>query len=100
MTPKEMAISYRAEILLCGILLLSSFLNIWNIWNSGFSNTYYAAAVRSMLENPGAAFFNSFDAAGFVTIDNPRSGSGSSASVPSSLAIPAGPSSCRRRLRV
>ena len=29
---------------------------------------------RSMLENPGAAFFNSFDAAGFVTIDKPPVG--------------------------
>jgi 4-amino-4-deoxy-L-arabinose transferase-like glycosyltransferase len=65
---------YRAECLLCGILLLSAFLNLWNIWNQGFSNTFYAAAVRSMLENPHLLFFNSFDPAGFVTVDKPPVG--------------------------
>lgn len=74
MTLKEMATKYRMEILLCAILLISGFLNFWNLWNTGFSNTYYAAAVRSMLENPGVAFFNSFDAAGFVTVDKPPVG--------------------------
>jgi len=70
----EFVTRHRTKILLCAILLLSAFLNFWNIWNEGFSNTYYAAAVRSMLENPGVAFFNSFDAAGFVTIDKPPVG--------------------------
>jgi 4-amino-4-deoxy-L-arabinose transferase-like glycosyltransferase len=65
---------YRAEILLVGILFLAGFLNLWNIWNQGISNAYYAAAVRSMLENPSVLFFNSFDAAGFVTIDKPPVG--------------------------
>jgi 4-amino-4-deoxy-L-arabinose transferase-like glycosyltransferase len=74
MTLKETLTKYRAEILLCTILLLSAFLNFWNVWNQGFSNAYYAAAVRSMLENPGIAFFNSYDAAGFVTIDKPPVG--------------------------
>ena len=74
MTLREMVTKYQIEILLCAILLLSGFLNLWNLWNTGFSNTYYAAAVRSMLENPGMAFFNSFDAAGFVTVDKPPVG--------------------------
>jgi len=65
---------YWAEIALTGILLLSLFLNVWNIWNQGISNEYYAAAVKSMLGNPGLIFFNSFDAAGFVTIDKPPIG--------------------------
>jgi len=65
---------YRAEILLSGIIFLAGFLNLWNLWNQGFSNPYYAAAVRSMLSNPGVAFFNSFDAAGFVTVDKPPVG--------------------------
>ncbi|HVP96707.1 ArnT family glycosyltransferase [Methanoregula sp.] len=65
---------YRAEFLLFGILLLAAFLNLWNIWNQGISNTYYAAAVKSMLENPVAGFFNSFDPAGFITIDKPPVG--------------------------
>jgi len=65
---------YPAECLLSGILLLSAFLNLWNIWNQGFSNTFYAAAVRSMLDNPHLLFFNSFDPAGFVTVDKPPVG--------------------------
>jgi 4-amino-4-deoxy-L-arabinose transferase-like glycosyltransferase len=65
---------YWAEILLLGIVILAGFLNLWNLWNQGFENPYYAAAVRSMLANPGVAFFNSFDAAGFVTVDKPPVG--------------------------
>jgi 4-amino-4-deoxy-L-arabinose transferase-like glycosyltransferase len=68
------ASKYWAEILLLGIIGLSGFLNLWNLWNLGFSNPYYAAAVRSMLSNPGIAFFNSFDAVGFVTVDKPPIG--------------------------
>jgi 4-amino-4-deoxy-L-arabinose transferase-like glycosyltransferase len=74
MTFSQTVKQYQAEILLGAILLLSAFLNIWNVWNQGFTNTYYAAAVRSMLENPGMALFNAFDAAGFVTIDKPPVG--------------------------
>jgi 4-amino-4-deoxy-L-arabinose transferase-like glycosyltransferase len=74
MTVPPFVTRYRAECLLCGILLLSAFLNLWNIWNQGFSNTFYAAAVRSMLDNPHLFFFNSFDPAGFVTVDKPPVG--------------------------
>lgn len=71
---REFIRNYRAEILLAGILALSAFLNIWNLWNEGISNTYYAAAVKSMLVNPAAGFFNSLDPAGFITIDKPPAG--------------------------
>lgn len=74
MTEDSFLQKYRMEILLTGILILSGFLNIWNIWNQGYSNSYYAAAVRSMLANPGVLFFNSFDAGGFVTVDKPPVG--------------------------
>jgi 4-amino-4-deoxy-L-arabinose transferase-like glycosyltransferase len=74
MTDEHVLSRYRMEILIAGILLLSAFLNIWNIWNQGYSNTYYAAAVKSMLANPGVLFFNSFDAGGFVTVDKPPAG--------------------------
>jgi len=74
MTLKETARQYRAEILLCAILFLSVFLNVWNIWNGGISNAYYASAVRSMLVNPVAGFFNSLDPAGFITVDKPPAG--------------------------
>ena len=71
---REFILKYKAEILLAGILALSAFLNIWNIWNLGFTNTFYAAAVKSTLVNPAAGFFNSFDPAGFVTVDKPPIG--------------------------
>ncbi len=66
--------NYRYEIIFAGILILSAFLNTWNIWAQGISNDYYAAAVKSMIQNPGLIFFNSFDPAGFVTIDKPPVG--------------------------
>nr|WP_320162621.1 glycosyltransferase family 39 protein [uncultured Methanoregula sp.] len=74
MTAASFFKKYQAETVLAGILLLSLFLNLWNLWNQGISNEYYAAAVKSMLENPRLIFFNSFDAAGFVTIDKPPVG--------------------------
>ena len=40
----------------------------------GNLESYYAAAVKSMLVNPGIAFFNSFDPPGFITIDKPPVG--------------------------
>jgi 4-amino-4-deoxy-L-arabinose transferase-like glycosyltransferase len=74
MTEPSLFRTYRMEISLLAVLLLSAFLNIWNIWNQGFSNTYYAAAVKSMLANPEVLFFNAFDAGGFVTVDKPPLG--------------------------
>lgn len=74
MTWRSLLQKYRYESLLVGVLLLSAFLNTWNIWNQGYSNAYYAAAVRSMLENPSMLFFNAFDAAGFITVDKPPVG--------------------------
>jgi 4-amino-4-deoxy-L-arabinose transferase-like glycosyltransferase len=71
---RGLILKYKAEILLAGILAISAFLNIWNIWNMGFTNTFYAAAVKSTLINPAAGFFNSFDPAGFVTVDKPPIG--------------------------
>jgi 4-amino-4-deoxy-L-arabinose transferase-like glycosyltransferase len=65
---------YQAECLICMIIILSAFLNLWNIWNQGFSNTFYGAAVKSMLVNPGIGFFGSFDPAGFITVDKPPVG--------------------------
>jgi 4-amino-4-deoxy-L-arabinose transferase-like glycosyltransferase len=66
--------AHAAGLLLAGILLLSAFLNIWNIWNAGITNTFYAAAVKSMLENPSLLIYNSFDPGGFITVDKPPLG--------------------------
>ena len=56
MTLPPFVTRYRAECLLCGILLISAFLNLWNIWNQGDTNYYYSAAVKSMLVNSVAVF--------------------------------------------
>ena len=66
--------AHAAGLLLAGILLLSAFLNLWNIWNAGITNTFYAAAVKSMLENPSLLVYNSFDPGGFITVDKPPLG--------------------------
>ncbi|MDD1729212.1 MAG: glycosyltransferase family 39 protein [Methanospirillum sp.] len=62
---------YQAESILLGILILASFLYLWNLGKEGYSNSYYAAAVKSMLTNPDIILYNSFDPSGFVTIDKP-----------------------------
>jgi 4-amino-4-deoxy-L-arabinose transferase-like glycosyltransferase len=56
------------------ILLLSAFLNVYRIDQNGFSNTYYAATVRSMSLSWHNWFFASFDPGGFVTVDKPPLG--------------------------
>jgi 4-amino-4-deoxy-L-arabinose transferase-like glycosyltransferase len=50
------------------ILVLALVLYSWNIGYSGLS-TYYAASVRSMLENPRAVFFGALDPGATVTLD-------------------------------
>ncbi len=56
------------------ILGLSAALNLVALNQEGFGNTYYAAAVWSMLQNWHAFVFASFDAGGFVTVDKPPVG--------------------------
>ena len=53
------------------IVLLAVCLNFWQLGHNGYSNLYYAAAVRSMGDNWHNFFFASFDPAGFVSIDKP-----------------------------
>jgi len=59
---------------LAAILLLAAFLNFYAIGQEGFGNLYYAAAVKSMAGDWHAFFFNSFDPAGFVSVDKPPLG--------------------------
>ncbi|WP_458118648.1 glycosyltransferase family 39 protein [Paenibacillus sp. Z6-24] len=61
----------RIDIPLIFILILSAFLNIWNIWDNGSANAYYTAAVTSMLQSFHHFFYASFDPAGYVTVDKP-----------------------------
>jgi len=51
------------------IFLLSALLEFWRLNQSGYGNTYYAAAVKSMLMSWHNFFFVSFDPGGFVTVD-------------------------------
>ncbi len=53
------------------IMLLGAALRLWRLDANGFGTEYYAAGVRSMLESWHLFFFNSFDPAGFVTLDKP-----------------------------
>ncbi|WP_066268713.1 glycosyltransferase family 39 protein [Heyndrickxia acidicola] len=56
---------------LAAILLLSIILNFYKLGQEGIGNTFYSAAVKSMLDNWHNFFFNSFDPKGFITIDKP-----------------------------
>ncbi len=62
------------HVALAGIVGLSFFLYFWSLAKEGYSNTYYAAAVKSMLDNPAAFFFGSFDSSLYVTVDKPALG--------------------------
>jgi 4-amino-4-deoxy-L-arabinose transferase-like glycosyltransferase len=68
MRPKQ---GQRFDMFLIAIALLSAFLNIYNIWNNAYANSYYTAAVTSMLQSWHNFFFASFDPAGFITVDKP-----------------------------
>src|SRR5215210_5804201 len=61
------------RLALAAILVLSTFLNLYDLTGEGYSNTYYAAAVKNMLTSWSNFFFVSFDA-GFVSIDKPPLG--------------------------
>jgi 4-amino-4-deoxy-L-arabinose transferase-like glycosyltransferase len=56
------------------VLALAALLNLWALDRIGYANTYYAAAIKSMLQNWHNFFFVSFDPGGFVSIDKPPLG--------------------------
>ena len=53
------------------ILLISFLLGIYMVAKGDYNNSYYAAGVKSMLVNFHNFFFNSYDPAGFISIDKP-----------------------------
>ena len=57
-----------------GILLLAAFFNLFRLDHEGYSNSYYAAAIRSMLQSWHNFFFVSFDPGGYVSVDKPPLG--------------------------
>ena len=62
------------RLALVGVMLISLFMNFYLLGQNGFGNLYYAAGVRSMLDNLHNFFFVSFDPGGFVTLDKPPLG--------------------------
>src|SRR6266567_5606923 len=62
------------RLALAGVMLVSIFMNFYQLGQNGFGNLYYAAAIRSMLDNLHNLFFASFDPGGFVSIDKPPLG--------------------------
>ncbi len=54
-----------------GVMALGLGLRIWRLDQNGFGTEYYSAGVRSMLDSPHNFLFNSFDPAGFVSLDKP-----------------------------
>jgi 4-amino-4-deoxy-L-arabinose transferase-like glycosyltransferase len=57
------------RLALAGILLLSAFLDFFRLNQEGYANTYYAAAVKSMLSSWHNFFFVAFDPGGFLAVD-------------------------------
>ena len=70
--PAESSLWHR--LALGGIMLISIFMNFFQLGQNGFGNLYYAAGIRSMLDNWHNFFFVSYDPGGFVTIDKPPLG--------------------------
>ena len=56
---------------LTGILALSAFLGLWNLSINGYSNDFYAAAVRSMVQSWHNFFYLAYDPGAWVTVDKP-----------------------------
>src|SRR6185437_15364976 len=56
------------------VMLVSLFMNFYQLGQNGYGNLYYAAGVRSMADSLHNFFFVSFDPGGFVTIDKPPLG--------------------------
>jgi 4-amino-4-deoxy-L-arabinose transferase-like glycosyltransferase len=52
-------------------MLLAAFLNFYALDKNGYTNEYYAAAVKSQLVSWQNFFFNAYDPAGFITLDKP-----------------------------
>jgi 4-amino-4-deoxy-L-arabinose transferase-like glycosyltransferase len=56
---------------LVALLVVAALLDLWALDRNGWANTYYSAAVRSMSGSWHNFFYNSFDAAGVMTVDKP-----------------------------
>lgn len=62
---------WTSAVALAAILALAAALRLWHLDQNGYGRTYYAAAVRSMMDCWHCFIFNAFDPAGFVSLDKP-----------------------------
>jgi len=69
-TPRKLWHSFA----LAGVMLVSLFMNFYQLGQNGFGNLYYAAGIRSMMDSWHNFFFVSFDPGGFVAVDKPPLG--------------------------
>jgi 4-amino-4-deoxy-L-arabinose transferase-like glycosyltransferase len=56
---------------LWGLLIVTAVLYLWNLADSGYANTFYAAAVEAGSKSWKALFFGSLDSSNFITVDKP-----------------------------
>ncbi len=54
-----------------GLLAATAVLYLWNIWATGWSNSFYTAAVQAGSTDLAAFFYGSSDAANSITVDKP-----------------------------
>src|SRR6184192_1681678 len=79
--PEQLALQSKHDwpplwrrLALAVVMLISIFMNFYQLGQNGFGNLYYASAIRSMLDSWHNFLFVSFDPGGFVSIDKPPLG--------------------------
>jgi 4-amino-4-deoxy-L-arabinose transferase-like glycosyltransferase len=70
-SPQHLVARWGGPLALSVILALGAALRLWHLDRVGFGTSYYAAGVLSMLGSWHNFLFNSFDPAGFVSVDKP-----------------------------
>ena len=56
---------------LWALLVVTGVLYLWNLAESGWANSFYAAAVQAGSQSWKALFFGSLDSSNFITVDKP-----------------------------
>jgi 4-amino-4-deoxy-L-arabinose transferase-like glycosyltransferase len=63
-----------SSLVLEGIVIIAAIVLLFQMDQEGYGNTYYAAAIKSMLTSWHNFFYLSFDNGGFVSVDKPPLG--------------------------